>query len=278
MNYERIYNDFIADRRIKETGLVGYTENHHILPRSLGGGDTADNLIRLSGADHVLAHYYLAKIHGGDQWLPIVRMSKKPATVVKAYSEHEIITKVAPIFEEAKKAHAEHLSKKKKGKPVSQFIEHNATRENKTVYSWEHKVTGEKIQATLREMSSKTGVDINKLSCVAHGINVSRNGWKLEGTHIADRNEWMSDKTKVAEWKRKIVAKNKEYDRSYAKGENNARARKVICIETKEVFGCIQDAANATGAQRANINRAIRDSKTAGGYRWAYADTMKEAA
>lgn len=38
-----------------------YTENHHILPRSLGGSNLKSNLIRLSARKHFLAHYLLTK-------------------------------------------------------------------------------------------------------------------------------------------------------------------------------------------------------------------------
>lgn len=40
-----------------------YTEVHHIVPRSLGGTDTADNLVRLTPREHFLAHWLLFKIH-----------------------------------------------------------------------------------------------------------------------------------------------------------------------------------------------------------------------
>ena len=65
MNYQRIYDEFIADRREKESSLTGYTENHHIIPRSLGGNNSKENLIRLTAQDHYFAHELLAKIHGG---------------------------------------------------------------------------------------------------------------------------------------------------------------------------------------------------------------------
>jgi hypothetical protein len=40
MDYERIYRDFIRDRQGKlPVGVVG--ENHHILPRCMGGTDNA---------------------------------------------------------------------------------------------------------------------------------------------------------------------------------------------------------------------------------------------
>lgn len=68
MDYERIYREFIADRRAREVGLTGYTEKHHILPRSLGGGNEPENLIRLTAGDHFFAHLLLAKAHGGKLW------------------------------------------------------------------------------------------------------------------------------------------------------------------------------------------------------------------
>ena len=65
MNYERIYSEFITDRREKEGGLSGYFERHHIIPRSLGGDDSQENIIKLTARDHVFAHALLSKIHGG---------------------------------------------------------------------------------------------------------------------------------------------------------------------------------------------------------------------
>ena len=68
MDYERIYRDFIADRKAIEHTLEGYTERHHIVPRSLGGGDEPENLVRLTARDHYFAHCCLAKIYGGKMW------------------------------------------------------------------------------------------------------------------------------------------------------------------------------------------------------------------
>ena len=73
MDYQRIYSEFIADRKAKPKP-EGYTERHHILPRSLGGGDVAANLIDLTAEDHFFAHLLLAKIHGGGMWFAVQRM------------------------------------------------------------------------------------------------------------------------------------------------------------------------------------------------------------
>jgi hypothetical protein len=71
MNYKRIYDQFIADRRAKEHTLTGYTEKHHLVPRSLGGDNSKENLISLSALDHARAHLLLAQVHGGRLWFPI---------------------------------------------------------------------------------------------------------------------------------------------------------------------------------------------------------------
>lgn len=68
MDYERIYRDFIADRRAKPEPK-GYSERHHIKPRSLGGTDEPDNLINLTAEDHYFAHLLLAKWLGGSRAL-----------------------------------------------------------------------------------------------------------------------------------------------------------------------------------------------------------------
>lgn len=68
MDYKRIYSQFIADRRAHESGLTGYTERHHIVPRCLGGGDGPSNIIKLTAGDHFFAHLLLAKVHGGKLW------------------------------------------------------------------------------------------------------------------------------------------------------------------------------------------------------------------
>lgn len=71
MDYERIYREFIADRKGKPRP-TGYTERHHILPRSLGGGNEPENLIDLTAEDHLFAHVLLAKTFGGSMWAPVI--------------------------------------------------------------------------------------------------------------------------------------------------------------------------------------------------------------
>ena len=51
--------------RAKNRHLDSYTESHHIVPRSLGGGDEADNLVNLTAREHFVCHWLLVKMTTG---------------------------------------------------------------------------------------------------------------------------------------------------------------------------------------------------------------------
>ena len=61
MDYKQIYNSIIKNRIANV--YDGYTENHHILPKSLGGSDDKTNLVRLNAREHFICHLLLTKIY-----------------------------------------------------------------------------------------------------------------------------------------------------------------------------------------------------------------------
>ena len=63
MNYKKNYYDYIAYVKTlnRYKGDGNYYEKHHIVPRSLGGKDTENNLVLLTAREHYLAHYLLWK-------------------------------------------------------------------------------------------------------------------------------------------------------------------------------------------------------------------------
>lgn len=58
MDYYKIYNQLI-ERAKERKSVEGYTEIHHIIPRSEGGTDKSDNLVELTGREHFIAHKLL---------------------------------------------------------------------------------------------------------------------------------------------------------------------------------------------------------------------------
>jgi len=86
MNYQSLYLSLVDNaRRRGETTM--YTERHHIVPRALGGTDAANNLVRLTGREHFVAHVLLAKIHGGAMW--------SAATLMKEHAKSSRVYAIA---------------------------------------------------------------------------------------------------------------------------------------------------------------------------------------
>lgn len=67
MNYEKNYYDYIAYAKTlsRQKGDGEYYEAHHILPYSLGGDNSKENIVLLTAREHYLAHYLLVKITKG---------------------------------------------------------------------------------------------------------------------------------------------------------------------------------------------------------------------
>lgn len=65
MTYEHIYSNFIA--KCKLQSITGYSEIHHIIPRSCNGTDSPDNLVNLTIRQHIFAHKLLYKMGANAQ-------------------------------------------------------------------------------------------------------------------------------------------------------------------------------------------------------------------
>lgn len=64
MNYRKIYDSIInnAKNMTRNKGEC-YFENHHIIPRCIGGDDSAENMVLLTAKEHFVCHHLLTKIY-----------------------------------------------------------------------------------------------------------------------------------------------------------------------------------------------------------------------
>lgn len=62
MNYKKIYDQLIQHAQAR-VSISGYTENHHIIPKALGGSDSKSNLVKLTLREHYIAHKLLCFIY-----------------------------------------------------------------------------------------------------------------------------------------------------------------------------------------------------------------------
>ena len=63
--YKKWYDSIIKNARDRNISSGTYFEKHHIVPRSLGGGNGKDNLVLLSAREHFLCHLLLTKFTVG---------------------------------------------------------------------------------------------------------------------------------------------------------------------------------------------------------------------
>lgn len=67
MNYQKHYNRLIETRKNLQRDCV--LEEHHIIPKCMGGTDDKENLVYLTPEEHFVAHQLLVKIYPGNDKL-----------------------------------------------------------------------------------------------------------------------------------------------------------------------------------------------------------------
>ena len=57
--YQEWYNSLISNA--KNRSIEGYTEKHHIIPKSMGGSNNSDNLVKLTAREHFMVRLILQR-------------------------------------------------------------------------------------------------------------------------------------------------------------------------------------------------------------------------
>lgn len=197
MNYKRIYDQFIADRKAKEpsgfrgrnyrgrtswskrNGFSRAFHQHHVIPRALGGTDAPENIVALTHEDHFFAHLCLAHIYPS-QWASVRYMA---IAEVKRETKRGLFSQRRMSGVAVRKV-AEMMSESQRGVPNSNFCGENNPRFDPTVYAFKNIDTGEVILA-------RQG-DFSKLICAKNGtvgMLVRREikqtlGWCLDGVDV----------------------------------------------------------------------------------------------
>jgi hypothetical protein len=61
--YTRWYYNIVNCAKLR--AITGYTEKHHIIPKSCGGDNSKDNLVRLTAREHFVCHLLLVRMVEG---------------------------------------------------------------------------------------------------------------------------------------------------------------------------------------------------------------------
>ena len=87
MDYKKIYDSIIT--RAKERQLEGYGENHHIVPKCLGGNNRKENIAKLTAKEHWISHLLLIEIYPNH---PKLKLAVRMMMVKGSNQERKAIT------------------------------------------------------------------------------------------------------------------------------------------------------------------------------------------
>ena len=107
MNYKKLYNKIIENRQLNS--YTGYTENHDIIQKSLGGSNDDENLVRLTAREHFICHLLLTKIYtkGSNEYYKMCHAFLRMLTGSRTNQRYTTSRK----FEQIRISVAEHVSK-----------------------------------------------------------------------------------------------------------------------------------------------------------------------
>jgi hypothetical protein len=169
MNYEKIYNNIIEYRKVNIPN--GYTEFHHIIPKSLGGTDEKINLVELTAREHFICHLLLTKIYkSGSNHYKMIRaffMMKD----CKSDNQYRYIT--GKSYEKLKKELSMMTSKNQSGKGNSQYG-----------MIWIHNI------------DEKVSKKISKLDIIPDGWNIGR-VTNFELKDLKNKNKQIKEYNKI---------------------------------------------------------------------------------
>ena len=106
MKYKTIYDNLVTTRdKLKRTDE--YTEDHHIIPRCLGGSDKKENLVSLTAREHLIAHKLLCKIYPTESKLKIALLYMITS---KRYGNNMTSREYEKLREEVSKARIDRIT------------------------------------------------------------------------------------------------------------------------------------------------------------------------
>ena len=304
MNYERIYSEFIADRLTKQPVKPDYFEKHHIVPRSLGGGNEQSNLIRLTPEDHIHAHILLARVHGGRMWGAALLMTKKTIgckkTRVRTPTKDEI--RAVAFSRKMFSIHCRGENHSQYGRKhtieakalMSQSQSERAAKglmwsqQNRDLISGENNWTKQtknaealaKAMPIFRENLKKAVAANTGAGNPMHRPEVKEKLRKSQKQHWENGTGAGSESAKLKRIaahstpeylagarERVLGSKNPSFGLT---GVRNSNSRQVLCVETNVIFNSVKEAVQFCGG---DVTKAARTGKRAGLYTWKRLDT-----
>jgi hypothetical protein len=126
--YTRWYERIIEHAKKKNFSIVrshakkypGYTEVHHIIPKSFGGSDNKENLVRFSAREHFICHWLLTKMTTGTNRNKMLTAFVLMTGDGSKSARYDFKITSSRVFEQIRIDYAKYVSEKLTGREISQ--------------------------------------------------------------------------------------------------------------------------------------------------------------
>lgn len=224
--YLMAYNNLIATRRpLTRSKKTGSYEIHHIVPKSLGGLNTKNNLVLLTPREHFLAHKLLYKHYNLEgtinqkysMALAFNRLSKLKA------ADGSIKKVTSRLYEELKLVINQKMTGEgnpmygvpstRKGTKITdpkviENVKLAGVRSRKLIgtFDWKNKYTNEIVlNTTIHTLAETYGLSIRKLACILNtkgkeADRKSHKGWHLLEVDPINKKQNTKNETTATTW------------------------------------------------------------------------------
>jgi hypothetical protein len=156
--YTRWYNNITENAKFRI--IDGYTERHHIHPRSLGGTNDKDNLVNLTAREHFICHWLLTKMHTGEARGKMINA----LYLMQGKNQYQDRYINSRVYETLRTEYAQYISKLNTGRiqPLDEKTKQIAAITGRKRASFSEEWKAKMSASKLGENNNRYGVDVSE--------------------------------------------------------------------------------------------------------------------
>lgn len=109
--YTKCYYNIVSRAKSRELPPGLYSEKHHIIPRSLGGNNSKNNIVALTAREHFICHLLLTKMTSGKYKIKMVHAAWRMCC--RSNTDRRDYKITSSVYENLKIKRSEYLKSKK---------------------------------------------------------------------------------------------------------------------------------------------------------------------
>jgi len=284
MTYSAVYCALIERRRQHALQDSVYGEVHHVIPKSEGGDDSKENLVRLSAREHYIAHLLLAKIYDD------VKMYSALTYMQTHRHKNRIFKFNSHLYEKLREEFGRKISTSYKGRhyynngkiEVKRFECPEGFVPGRMQYS-EKALQNMKLGSQSEKHKAASRANFQKAAAMNKGKPFSEEHRHKISEAVKGEKNGMYRKTLSKEARDKISKAHKGKPKSKetkAKMKANNANKSPVLQFTKDgkfiaEYATMSEAELATGIQHGQIRRVILGISSYGDFIWKYKESSE---